>query len=33
MAYAGRPESSSPAGSFHDEHEPDQQRIVAAAFD
>jgi 2-oxoglutarate dehydrogenase E1 component len=30
--YCGRPESPSPAGSFHDEHEADQQRITAAAF-
>ncbi|WP_426956401.1 2-oxoglutarate dehydrogenase E1 component [Muricoccus radiodurans] len=30
--YVGRPESPSPAGSFHDDHEADQRRIVEAAF-
>jgi 2-oxoglutarate dehydrogenase E1 component len=32
LAYVGRPESSSPAGSFHGDHERDQHAIVAAAF-
>jgi 2-oxoglutarate dehydrogenase E1 component len=33
MTYTGRPESPSPAGSFHDKHDADQARIIAAAFD
>jgi 2-oxoglutarate dehydrogenase E1 component len=33
VGYAGRPESPSPAGSFHGEHDRDQQRIIAAAFE
>jgi 2-oxoglutarate dehydrogenase E1 component len=32
LAYVGRPESPSPAGSFHGHHERDQHAIVAAAF-
>jgi 2-oxoglutarate dehydrogenase E1 component len=32
LAYVGRPESPSPAGSFHGDHERDQHAIVAAAF-
>ncbi len=32
LRYVGRPESPSPAGSFHDGHDTDQQRIVAEAF-
>jgi len=32
LRYVGRPESPSPAGSFHDEHDSDQQRIIAEAF-
>jgi 2-oxoglutarate dehydrogenase E1 component len=32
MRYCGRPESPSPAGGFHDDHDNDQQRIVAEAF-
>ena len=30
--YVGRPESASPAGSFHDAHEADQAALVARAF-
>ena len=30
--YVGRPESPSPAGSFHDEHETDQRALVERAF-
>jgi len=30
--YCGRPESASPAGSFHEDHIADQQKIVMAAF-
>jgi 2-oxoglutarate dehydrogenase E1 component len=33
LRYVGRPESPSPAGSFHDDHDADQARIVAAAFE
>lgn len=32
VAYVGRTESPSPAGSFHDEHDKDQQRILTEAF-
>ena len=32
LRYVGRPESPSPAGSFHGHHEADQSAIVAAAF-
>ena len=32
LRYVGRPESPSPAGSFHDDHDADQQRIIAEAF-
>jgi 2-oxoglutarate dehydrogenase E1 component len=31
-AYVGRPESPSPAGSFHDDHDDDQRAIVQRAF-
>jgi 2-oxoglutarate dehydrogenase E1 component len=31
LRYVGRPESSSPAGSFHGHHDADQSAIVAAA--
>jgi 2-oxoglutarate dehydrogenase E1 component len=33
LRYVGRPESSSPAGSFHGHHEADQVAIVVAAFE
>ena len=33
MLYAGRPESGSPAGSFHGDHDADQAAIVARAFE
>jgi 2-oxoglutarate dehydrogenase E1 component len=33
MLYAGRPESGSPAGSFHGDHDADQAAIVAQAFE
>ncbi len=32
IEYRGRPESASPAGSFHGDHEADQATVVAAAF-
>ncbi len=32
MTYVGRPESASPAGSFHGAHEADQRAIVERAF-
>ncbi|HBK07507.1 MAG TPA: 2-oxoglutarate dehydrogenase E1 component [Acetobacteraceae bacterium] len=32
MLYAGRPEAASPAGSFHDDHDDDQRRLVESAF-
>ena len=32
VSYVGRPESGSPAGSFHGDHDDDQARIVASAF-
>jgi 2-oxoglutarate dehydrogenase E1 component len=32
LRYVGRPESSSPAGSFHGHHDADQSAIVAAAL-
>ncbi|HEY0438484.1 MAG TPA: hypothetical protein VGD36_00315, partial [Xanthobacteraceae bacterium] len=32
LRYVGRPESPSPAGSFHGDHDADQHAIVAAAF-
>jgi 2-oxoglutarate dehydrogenase E1 component len=32
LHYVGRPESPSPAGSFHGHHDADQSAIVAAAF-
>jgi 2-oxoglutarate dehydrogenase E1 component len=31
-SYAGRPESPSPAGSFHGDHDSDQRAIVERAF-
>ena len=33
MLYAGRPESGSPAGSFHGDHDADQAAIVGRAFE
>ena len=33
MLYAGRPESGSPAGSFHGDHDADQAAIVARALE
>jgi 2-oxoglutarate dehydrogenase E1 component len=33
LRYVGRPESPSPAGSFHDAHDADEARLVADAFD
>lgn len=33
MTYVGRAESGSPAGSFHGDHDQEQARIVAAAFE
>lgn len=33
MRYVGRAESGSPAGSFHGDHDDEQERIVAAAFE
>jgi 2-oxoglutarate dehydrogenase E1 component len=33
LHYVGRSESASPAGSFHGDHEADQARIIASAFD
>ena len=33
LSYVGRPEAGSPAGSFHGDHEDEQARIVAQAFD
>jgi 2-oxoglutarate dehydrogenase E1 component len=32
MLYAGRPESASPAGSFHGDHDGDQTRLIEYAF-
>jgi 2-oxoglutarate dehydrogenase E1 component len=32
VQYCGRPEAASPAGSFHEHHSADQEKIVAAAF-
>ena len=32
ISYVGRPDSASPAGSFHGDHEADQARIVAHAL-
>ncbi len=32
VTYCGRPESASPAGSFHEHHAAHQAAIVAAAF-
>ena len=33
VSYCGRPESASPAGSFHEHHAAHQAAIVTAAFD
>lgn len=33
MVYVGRPESGSPAGSFHGDHDADQVSIVSRAFE
>ena len=33
VAYVGRAESPSPSGSFHTDHDADQARLVAAAFE
>jgi 2-oxoglutarate dehydrogenase E1 component len=33
LRYVGRPESPSPAGSFHDAHDADEARLVADAFE
>ena len=33
MLYAGRPEASSPAGSFHGDHDTDQAALIARAFE
>ena len=33
MLYVGRPESGSPAGSFHGDHDSDQAALVSAAFE
>jgi 2-oxoglutarate dehydrogenase E1 component len=32
LRYVGRPESASPAGSFHGDHDADQQAIIESAF-
>jgi 2-oxoglutarate dehydrogenase E1 component len=33
LHFVGRPESPSPAGSFHGDHDKDQAAVVAAAFE